>query len=68
MIKYTITVTVVFNLQWLLDDFLGYIKEWEDDIAASNFSEAEKPLMCLSAETLEGLKIIGTYNTYTLTL
>ena len=48
------------HLQWLENDFLGYLKEWKDDVAArDDVTKAQKPRMCLSKETLEGLHITG---------
>ncbi|KAL5483877.1 hypothetical protein EMCRGX_G020295 [Ephydatia muelleri] len=43
-------------LTWLEKEFLGYLKEWKESVDnRSGFTEAEKALMCLSKETLEGL-------------
>ena len=48
------------HLQWLENDFLGYLKEWKDSVAArDDVTKAQKPRMCLSKETLEGLHITG---------
>ena len=46
--------------QWLEKDFLGYLKEWEDSVKQrEGFTDAEKTMMLLSQETLEGLHITG---------
>ena len=48
------------NLQWLEEDFLGYLKEWEKSVKGrKGFNDAEKNMMMLSQETLEGLQITG---------
>lgn len=49
-------------LQWLEEDFLGYLNEWEASVnAREGISDAEKASMLLSQETLEGLHITGLY-------
>ena len=46
--------------QWLKDEFLPYLKEWEESVVTrGNFSKAEKKQMLLSSETLEGLRMTG---------
>lgn len=47
-------------MQWLMNDFLGYLDEW--DLSVQNreeFTDAEKKKMCLSEETLGGLRMTG---------
>ena len=47
-------------MQWLEKEFLGYLKEWKASVDnRSGFTEAEKAMMCLSKETLEGLHMTG---------
>ena len=47
-------------MQWLETDFLGYLKEWEDSVnARTDVPDAQKPMMLLSRETIEGLHITG---------
>ena len=46
-------------MQWLLEDFLGYLEEWKENVNSSDVTDAEKPLMCLSQETQEGLSLTG---------
>lgn len=49
-------------LQWLEKDFLGYLDEWEASVhVREGFTRAEKALMTLSKETLEGLRLTGIY-------
>ena len=49
-------------LQWLQKDFLGYLKEWRASVdARKDITDAERPTMCLSRETLEGLHITGIH-------
>ena len=47
-------------IQWLEKEFIGYLKEWKESVESRpGFTEAEKAMMCLSKETLEGLHISG---------
>ena len=47
--------------QWLKDDFLAYLDEWEASIAAvPNLTTSERTLRCLSPATLLGLRMSGT--------
>ena len=48
-------------IQWLENEFLGYLKEWEKSVEQRNgFTAAQKRMMILSNETIEGLKITGS--------
>ena len=48
-------------MQWLEEDFLGYLEEWEKSVAArKGFSKTEKNKMLLSDATRSGLKFTGT--------
>lgn len=54
-------------LQWLKRDFLAYLSEWQSSVAARDgFTAAEKTMMTLSRETLEGLRVTGTYIIYSI--
>ena len=47
-------------MQWLKDDFLGYLQEWESSVKTmEGFEPAEKKMMLLTAETLLGIQITG---------
>lgn len=47
-------------LQWLEEDFLGYLKEWEESVSArAGFTAKEKKNMLLSQETLLGIEVTG---------
>ena len=48
-------------LQWLQEDFMGYLQEWESSVQEreGDFTQAERNKMQLSHETLQGLKITG---------
>ena len=47
-------------LQWLENDFIGYLNKWEDSAKSrTGFSEGEKMMMTLSRETSEGIRIAG---------
>ena len=49
--------------QWLANDFLMYLKEWEDVTESAPGRAREKRRACLSRETLQGLRITGkVYN------
>ena len=51
---------VKLSMQWLEVDFLGYLTEWDTNVqGCEGFTAAEKKMMCLSEETLEGLRITG---------
>ena len=39
---------------------MDYLKQWEDKIAKTKYGPDVKKSMCLSPETLEGLKMTGT--------
>ena len=48
--------------QWLEEDFLGYLKEWELDVESHGGLDAgAQRRMLLSQETLEGLEITGIH-------
>ena len=52
-------------LQWLEEDFLGYLKEWEESVMArQGFTPKEQKNMLLSQETLLGIKITGRAHFY----
>ena len=51
-----------YLLQWLENDFLQYLNNWEDSVnRCSDLSKGEKQKLLLSTETLEGLQITGMY-------
>ena len=58
-------VKFIFAFQWLSEDFLLYLREWEESVEArGDVSDAEKPVMLLSAQILCGLKMTGiSYHT-----
>jgi hypothetical protein len=45
------------RLQWLERDFLGYFDTWEREVNSSDRSASEKRKMCLSDETLYGIRM-----------
>ncbi len=56
-------------LQWLENDFLGYLKEWEDNVSSRIGAEdTDKTTMLLSRETIEGLHITGLCNSYSFSI
>ena len=49
-------------MQWLKKNFLGYLDEWQRSVEQrEGFTTAQKQMMCLSKETLTGLKITGRF-------
>lgn len=48
-------------IQWLKDEFLPYLDDWEKSVQArkGKLSKTEKNLMMLSRETLLGLRMTG---------
>ena len=48
-------------MHWLKDNFLGYIDGWEEVMGREEFTTTQRKKMCLSQETLEGLRITGKY-------
>ena len=46
--------------QWLRKDFLNYFDEWDKEVAKiKGLKQKEKQRLCLSKETLQGLRITG---------
>ena len=49
-------------LQWLSEDFIGFLDKWEECVnERDGFTNKEKKLMILSAETRHGLRITGNH-------
>ena len=48
-------------MQWLEGEFLEYLKQWEDKVSETEYSPQVKKAMCLSPETLQGIKMTGIY-------
>ena len=42
-------------------DFLSYLDQWEAEVQQRDDTPTDKSRMCLSKETLEGLRITGYY-------
>ena len=54
------TNRIILCVQWLEEEFLGYLEEWEESVASrTGFTAKERAMMCLSRETLDGLRITG---------
>ena len=51
-------------MQWLENEFLdGYIEEWVSEIERNTqYTASQKRKMGLSLETIQGLRITGTYS------
>ena len=51
------------HLQWLENDFLGYLREWEESIEQRDgYSKDDKRRMTLSQETMRGLRMTGMFS------
>ena len=47
-------------MQWLNNDFLNYLDDWEESVQANDkIPRAGKPLCTLPYQTVEGLKMCG---------
>ena len=49
-------------MQWLEEDFLGYIDSWEHEVQDTGCPANEKRKMMLSSETIEGIRIKRFYS------
>ena len=48
------------HTQWLKEDFLQYLEEWETSVKElTGYTAAQVQTMLLSRETIEGIKITG---------
>ena len=47
-------------IQWLKEEFLGYLSDWEESInKRDGYSDEEKAKMIISQDTLKGLRMTG---------
>ena len=54
-------IKIFENVQWLQEDFLGWLDEWECSVMArGDLSLSERDRLCLSRETLDGLRFTGS--------
>lgn len=57
---YYYTYMHAYFMQWLEEEFLTYLSEWETSVQErEGFSKLEKKAMLLSSETLLGIRITG---------
>lgn len=62
-IKCGIVNSFLSLFQWLLDDFLGFLSDWDEkSLGIADLTKKEKARLCLSRETLEGLRITGNFS------
>ena len=48
----------LYNTQWLEGEFMNYLSGWKASVESRpGFTDAQKALMCMSSETIEGLHI-----------
>ena len=60
---HAVTTLATNPMQWLEDEFLGYLQNWEGSVMAqSGLSMKEKNSMLLSPETRFGIEVTGKYN------
>lgn len=60
VIYYYLCTFLLYCLQWLQDDFLSYLDQWEDSVEKrGEFTKKQKEMMLLSSETRTGLKLTG---------
>ena len=58
--SYIYIYTGLYTLQWLCQDFLRYLDDWERSVQArQGFTTSQKAMMTLSRETTEGLRMTG---------
>ena len=72
--RYTIYITIhpmsvipmselnsLINAQWLQTEFLDYLDTWESEVQTlpAEIAQSVKNKMCLSRETIEGLRMTG---------
>lgn len=51
------------TMQWLKDEFLQWLKDWENNVKErQGFTPAQQNMMLLSRETREGLQMAGIYS------
>ena len=64
--KYRICMYLFFHSQWLENDFLKYLDNWESSVSnRRGFSKAQKQTMMLSAATRYGLRMTGMFIIHT---
>ena len=52
--------TTVLAFQWLKEEFLGYLDDWERSVNNhEGFTAAQRSMMLLSQQTLEGIRTTG---------
>ena len=53
-------VILSYGFQWLKEGFLGYLDDWERSVnSREGFTSAQRNMMLLSQQTIEGLRITG---------
>ena len=58
-----ILIVCSMHLQWLENDFLGYLREWEEGVEKRDgYSKDDKRRMTLSQETMRGLRMTGMFS------
>ena len=61
MVMYT-SMIILFVIQWLTEEFLGYLNDWEQCVnERQGYTKSQKNMMMLSQETLLGLRITSEF-------
>ena len=62
MYIYHLYGTLCINVQWLTDEFIPYLKQWEMSVQKrpGAFTPQAKGMMLLAKETRHGIEITGT--------
>ena len=61
-------VCIYYVIQWLEEEFLQWLDEWQQEVEQpADRTATEKEKMIISKETLTGLRMTGTVNYFTLT-
>ena len=48
-------------MQWLREDFMKYLQDWQQEVNALPVKKKERQKFCLSRETMDGMKITGKF-------
>ena len=58
-----LAISIIIILQWLENYFLDYLTEWDksaaEDAKKFNLEKTDKNKLCISRETIEGIRISG---------
>ena len=56
---------VIIILQWLINDFMDYLRQWEAEVESrKDLTKSERNKMILPKETIDGLKMTGMHKVH----